>query len=321
HLAEMEQHLHERRRVDADLLGEVGQRGTARQANGLAVALADPHAADRRRLHLVEFLALGALALATATRRAPGAAEGALGAAALVTTGSARTTAARRSSEATRTSTTGTSTTGTTATGTTATGTTGALAGDGRLLGHHRRVGTRHARASGGATLTGGRRTRRAILLHALLRRERVVARPRTAGARPGTGTGSGSAGRQATGLTGPGAAASRQASGLTRARPGGRTGSGTRGGLGRGGRRLGGGRLGGRGLGGGRLGRGRLRTRLGARRGRGLGLRGRLGLGLGGLGGLLGRLLRGSLLGRLLGAHLPQPVSVLLLQSAYHGR
>src|SRR6478672_2537790 len=37
HLAEAEQHLHERRRVDTDLLGEVGQRRAARQADGIAV--------------------------------------------------------------------------------------------------------------------------------------------------------------------------------------------------------------------------------------------------------------------------------------------
>ena len=52
HLAEAEQHLHQRGGVDADLLGEVGQRGAARQAHGLAVALADAHATDRRGLHL-----------------------------------------------------------------------------------------------------------------------------------------------------------------------------------------------------------------------------------------------------------------------------
>ena len=51
HLAEAEQHLHQRGRVDADLLGEVGQRRAAGQADGLAVALADAHATDRRGLH------------------------------------------------------------------------------------------------------------------------------------------------------------------------------------------------------------------------------------------------------------------------------
>ena len=79
HLAEREQHLHQRGGVDADLLGEVGQGRAARQANGLAVALADAHATDRRRLHLLELLTTRALRLATATRRPARATEGTLG--------------------------------------------------------------------------------------------------------------------------------------------------------------------------------------------------------------------------------------------------
>ena len=92
HLTEVEQHLHQRGRVDADLLGEVGQRGAARQANGLAVALADADAADRRRLHLLELLTTRALRLATTTRRATGTTERTLGAAATTGTTTTRTT-------------------------------------------------------------------------------------------------------------------------------------------------------------------------------------------------------------------------------------
>ena len=46
HLAEVEQHLHQRGRVDADLVGEVAQRRAAGQPDDLAVAARDP---TRRR--------------------------------------------------------------------------------------------------------------------------------------------------------------------------------------------------------------------------------------------------------------------------------
>ena len=114
HLAEREQHLHQRGGVDADLLGEVGQGRTAGQANGLAVALADAHATDRRRLHLLELLTTSALRLATATRRTAGATEGALGLA--TATAALARTATAAGTEATA---------GATATGSTATGSTG----------------------------------------------------------------------------------------------------------------------------------------------------------------------------------------------------
>src|SRR6185437_4417923 len=68
HLAEMEHHLHERRRVGADAVGEVGKRRTAGQAQYLAVAAGNLHAADRRRLHVVELLTALLLRLATARR-------------------------------------------------------------------------------------------------------------------------------------------------------------------------------------------------------------------------------------------------------------
>ncbi len=52
HLAEVEQRLHQRRRVGVDLLGEVGQRRAAGQPDRLAVAVRQPHATDDRRLHV-----------------------------------------------------------------------------------------------------------------------------------------------------------------------------------------------------------------------------------------------------------------------------
>src|SRR6266496_3969633 len=56
HLAEVQHDLHQRRRVGADLVGEVAQRRAPGQPDHLAVAARDLHAADRRRLHVVEFL-------------------------------------------------------------------------------------------------------------------------------------------------------------------------------------------------------------------------------------------------------------------------
>ena len=65
------------------------------EADGLAVALADAHATDRRGLHGLELLATGPLRLATTARRAAGATEGTLRAA--TTTGTTRSTAAAHS--------------------------------------------------------------------------------------------------------------------------------------------------------------------------------------------------------------------------------
>ena len=74
HLAKVEQHLHELRRLGIDLLGEIGQRGTTTQSDGLTIALADAHTADQRRLHLVELLPalLAGLATTTGTTTAKG---------------------------------------------------------------------------------------------------------------------------------------------------------------------------------------------------------------------------------------------------------
>ncbi len=214
HLAQVEQHLDQRRHVDVDLLRQVGQRGAAGEPDGLPVTLAYADATDLRSLHLVELLTTLTLRLATTTHRPTGATERTLGA-------TTTTTAA-----ATRGRTAGTAATGTTrsATATTTTRSTGTTATAGgctelarALLGHHRRVRPRHAGHAATATGTGtagatrttgattGRRTgsartggvgaagtRRTRLAHALRRGERVVARTRsTAGAtRTGCATG-----------------------------------------------------------------------------------------------------------------------------------
>ena len=188
HLTEVEQHLHQRCRVGTDLVGEVAQRGAAGEPDGLALALADAHAADGGRLHLVEFLTLRALALASTPGRAAGATERALRAAAAATTGTAGTTtgaaeaatgasAAGAAEAATAAAATGTAcagrctaaaagaagaivgaSTGATTGSTRATLAGGGSTGEAGLPGHHRRVGARHAGTSGRAALTGRRR-------------------------------------------------------------------------------------------------------------------------------------------------------------------
>ena len=220
HLAEAEQHLHELGRVDADPVGEVGQRGTAGQPDGLAVALADAHAADRRGLHGLELLTTGPLRLAATARGTAGATEGTLGlshagrdgpppgrppplgpkpppdATGGTGAGAGRATATGRATASGSTGTAGTTgAAGATATGATGATATGTAAEGGRRLGHHRRVGTRHAGAAlgrrarrtlplgdGVAACGLGAGTRRGAAAHALAGRERVVARTRSAG-------------------------------------------------------------------------------------------------------------------------------------------
>ncbi len=209
HLAQVEQHLHQLRGVDVDLLGQVGQRRAAPQPDGLAITLPDPHATDRRCLHLIELLTTLLLRLAATTAGA-GATEGALRAAtatAATTTGAA----GRATAHATGTTRTARAATATRSAGTTTAHTRTARArlpaGQGRVgvLGHHRRIGARQPAGAAGTghpgiagTRTAGvtgtraiatgrcagtRRTLRATRLsHATGRRERVVARTRSAG-------------------------------------------------------------------------------------------------------------------------------------------
>src|SRR5690606_1523111 len=196
HLAQVEEHGHERRGVRVDLVREVVQRGAVAQAHHRrAVAARDLHAAERRRLHGLELLALRPARLATAYRLAAGAPEGTL----------RRTTTTGATARAAEATTTGTARgTGTAATGTTAT--TGAATtaarrravtrtGHGGPARHHARVRTRAAatgtrRGRARTTRTGAAGPLAAPLGalgplprtgHALAGRERVVARTRRA--------------------------------------------------------------------------------------------------------------------------------------------
>ena len=147
HLAQVEQHLDQRRHVHADLLAEVGQAGATGEPDLLAVTLPDAYATDLGCLHLIELLTTLLLGLAPTTSRTARAPEGALGATATAATAppagrTARTTAGTAATG-------GAAATGTTATAggaRTATVPAGAAGTtQSRLLGHHRRVRTRHA--------------------------------------------------------------------------------------------------------------------------------------------------------------------------------
>ncbi|MDQ1122771.1 hypothetical protein QE412_001344 [Microbacterium trichothecenolyticum] len=319
HLAQVEQDGHERAGLHGvaaqglELVGEVGDGGTATQANDLAVTLRDVDAADDRRRPHLEFLPLRPTRL-TLLRLAAALAEGTRGttagttAATATATGTTGETAAARSTgcaagtleaatgAAGTTGTAGTllersagttATTGTTcAAGTRSAGTGGAGArslrtrdvAGGRALAHALR------RSEG---VVAGARTRR-TLAHALRRREGVVARTGAARAR----------GRAGAGLGGTGAGRRGLGAGARRRRRGRRGLGRRRGGGCRGGRRRG---SGSRSRGGGGLrgtGRGSGRTRTGGRRGtRGAGAgagagarRGSGGLGIRGSGRAFGR-------------------------------
>ena len=88
---------HQRRRIDADLLGEIRQGRPAAQANDLAVALRDVDAADDRGIPHLEFLALRPTRLAL-LRLAAALTEGTCG----TTAGAAATTAAAAGSPPSR---------------------------------------------------------------------------------------------------------------------------------------------------------------------------------------------------------------------------
>ncbi len=94
HLAEREQHLDQGSGIDVDALSEVGQGRAARQTNGLAVALADAHTANRRGLHGLELHATRTLGLASTARGSARATEGTLGLTALTGATAAGATAA-----------------------------------------------------------------------------------------------------------------------------------------------------------------------------------------------------------------------------------
>src|SRR5271169_4042893 len=85
HLAQDQKHLDQRRRVGADLVGEVAQAGAPAEPDHLAVAGPDLDAADRRRLHVVELLTPLLLGLPAPGRTPAGTTEGTLGTAAAAT--------------------------------------------------------------------------------------------------------------------------------------------------------------------------------------------------------------------------------------------
>src|SRR5690606_26329838 len=140
---EGEQHLHQGSGVDVDPLREVGQRRPAGQPDGLAVALADAHPADRRGLHGLELLTTRPLGLAAPSRRATGTTEGTLGLAASTATGRTGTTA------------TGETATGRGATAPAAAGSTGATGRTGTTRGAAAATGTTGARTTAGAATEG----------------------------------------------------------------------------------------------------------------------------------------------------------------------
>ena len=131
HLAEVEQRLHQSGRVGVDLLGEVGQRRAARQPDGLAVAVRQPHAADDRRLHVLVLGAFRPLRLAAALGCAAGTTERPRRAATLTgTTAAAGTTAIAAASCGCATA-TGSAATGSAGAVVTAAATTGTTAATG----------------------------------------------------------------------------------------------------------------------------------------------------------------------------------------------
>ena len=58
HFTKVEQHGDQRRRIDVDLLGQIGEGRALTQTDFLSVAGRNAHAADDRSLHLLEFLTL-----------------------------------------------------------------------------------------------------------------------------------------------------------------------------------------------------------------------------------------------------------------------
>src|SRR6478735_761719 len=85
----MEQHLDQRRRIGADLLGQIGQRCASGEPDFLPVALLDAYATNRWRLHLVELLTPLLLRLTATSGRATGTTESTLGTATTTPTATA----------------------------------------------------------------------------------------------------------------------------------------------------------------------------------------------------------------------------------------
>ena len=95
HLTEVEHRLDQCSRIGVDLLGEVGQGGTATQADAGTLAVRQLDAADHRRcLHCLVLVTLLPLRLTSTTRSATGTSEGTCGTAATSAAGTTATRAA-----------------------------------------------------------------------------------------------------------------------------------------------------------------------------------------------------------------------------------
>ena len=195
HLAEVQHDLDQRRGVGADLVGEVAQRRAAGQPDHLAVAARNLDAADRRRLHVVEFLTPLLLRLPPPGRTSAGTPEGALGAAAATAAARTRRTTAGAGAGSARTR---------PASGPrgTAPGSAATAAGTAGTAGPGASPGTRTAAAAAGTAPARTGRRRAGGHVHR--------ARPGTAGTRPAGTAGT----RPAIGHAGP----ARAAAGRTRA-------------------------------------------------------------------------------------------------------
>ncbi len=169
HLAEGEHRLHHRGRVRVDLVGEVRQRGAAGQPHDLAATAGQDGPADRRRLHVVEFLAtllLGLAALASGGAALAAERTRGLAAAAAAATGTAATAAAGGSATGTAVA---------AAAGTAAAGTLGPVVAAATLTAAAAgstgtsaagRTGTRSTAGSTGTGATGHAGTRTALAGH-----------------------------------------------------------------------------------------------------------------------------------------------------------
>lgn len=216
HLAEVEEHLHQRSRVGVDLLGEVGQRSATRQPDRLALPLGQADAADAGRLHVVHvLLALLPLRLATlargTTRTPEGTRRAATATGATTAAATAETAAATGRGTGTGAAATGTETTAATAAATGTEAATGTAAATGAAAETAAAAtGTATSAAAGAATgtatgttasaATGTGRALRAARHHAGVRPRGHVARARPVATGAATGTRS----RTVTAATGP---------------------------------------------------------------------------------------------------------------------
>ncbi len=93
HLTKVEQYGDQCRRIDVDLLGQIGKGCALTQTNGLTVAGRNTHAADDRGLHLLEFLTLCQTVLTSLRGLAALTTERACGTATTATAAACRTVA------------------------------------------------------------------------------------------------------------------------------------------------------------------------------------------------------------------------------------